>query len=62
MEDHGPRKLRIALVHGLVFGSFSEEVPPIEEYLGDTIMARIERVLAGRKAGGDRALYPGAAE
>ena len=27
MEDHAPRKLRIALVHGLVFGSFSEEVP-----------------------------------
>ncbi len=49
MEDHSPRKLRIALVHGLVFGSFSEEVPPIEEYIGDTIMARIERVLAGRK-------------
>ena len=49
MEDHSPRKLRIALVHGLVFGSFSEEVPPIEEYIGDTIMTRIERVLAGRK-------------
>jgi anthranilate 1,2-dioxygenase large subunit len=48
MEDHSPRKLRIALVHGLVFGSFSEEVPPIEEYIGETIMARIERVLAGR--------------
>jgi anthranilate 1,2-dioxygenase large subunit len=48
MQDHGPRKLRIALVHGLVFGSFSEEVPPIEEYLGDAILRRIERVLAGR--------------
>src|ERR1700728_1801680 len=48
MEEHAPRKLRIALVHGLVFGSFSEEVPPIEEYLGDAIMARIERVLGGR--------------
>jgi anthranilate 1,2-dioxygenase large subunit len=48
MEDHAPRKLRVALVHGLVFGSFSEDVPPIEEYLGDAIMGRIERVLAGR--------------
>jgi anthranilate 1,2-dioxygenase large subunit len=48
MEDHGPRKLRIALVHGLVFGSFSDDVPPIEDYLGEAIMARIERVLAGR--------------
>jgi anthranilate 1,2-dioxygenase large subunit/terephthalate 1,2-dioxygenase oxygenase component alpha subunit len=44
-EQHGPRKLRIAVYNGLVFGSFDEEVPPIEEYLGEEICARIERVL-----------------
>jgi anthranilate 1,2-dioxygenase large subunit/terephthalate 1,2-dioxygenase oxygenase component alpha subunit len=44
-EDHGPRKLRIATYCGLVFGSFDDDVPPIEEYLGDEIAARIERVL-----------------
>jgi anthranilate 1,2-dioxygenase large subunit/terephthalate 1,2-dioxygenase oxygenase component alpha subunit len=44
-EEHGPRKLRIATFCGLVFGSFSENVPGIEEYLGDEICARIERVL-----------------
>ncbi len=49
MEHHSPRKLRIALAHGLVFGSFSEEVPPIAEYIGETILARIARVLAGRR-------------
>jgi anthranilate 1,2-dioxygenase large subunit len=49
MEDHNPRKLRVAVVHGLVFGSFSEEVPPIDEYLGEEVSARIERVLGGRK-------------
>jgi anthranilate 1,2-dioxygenase large subunit/terephthalate 1,2-dioxygenase oxygenase component alpha subunit len=43
--DHGPRKLRIAVFCGLVFGSFSDDVPPIEEYLGDEICQRIERVL-----------------
>lgn len=48
MELHGPRKLRIAAVCGLVFGSLSEDVPPIDEYLGDEILGRIERVLAGR--------------
>jgi anthranilate 1,2-dioxygenase large subunit len=48
MGDHGPRKLRIATLHGLIFGSFSEDVPPIEEYLGDEISSRIERVLGGR--------------
>ncbi|MGV3573283.1 MAG: aromatic ring-hydroxylating dioxygenase subunit alpha [Ramlibacter sp.] len=44
-EEHGPRKLRIAVYCGLVFGSFSDDVPSIEEYLGDEICARIERVL-----------------
>jgi len=43
--DHGPRKLRIALFAGLVFGSLSDDVPPIEEYLGEEIAARIRRVL-----------------
>ncbi len=45
MEQHGPRKLRTATVCGLVFGSLHEDVPPIEEYLGDEILARIERVM-----------------
>jgi anthranilate 1,2-dioxygenase large subunit len=49
MEDHNPRKLRVASVNGLVFGSFSEEVPPIEEYLGEEILSRIDRVLGRRK-------------
>jgi anthranilate 1,2-dioxygenase large subunit/terephthalate 1,2-dioxygenase oxygenase component alpha subunit len=44
-EDHGPRKLRIAVYCGLVFGSFSDDVPGIEEYLGEEICQRIERVL-----------------
>ncbi|MES2183663.1 MAG: aromatic ring-hydroxylating dioxygenase subunit alpha [Pseudomonadota bacterium] len=44
-EDHGPRKLRVATFCGLVFGSFSEDVPGIEEYLGEEICRRIERVL-----------------
>ncbi|MHA6796989.1 Rieske 2Fe-2S domain-containing protein [Pseudonocardia bannensis] len=48
MEAHGPRKLRLAVVHGLVFGSFSDDVDDIEDYLGDEIMGRIERVLGGR--------------
>ncbi len=44
-EEHGPRKLRIATFCGLVFGSFHDDVPPIDEYLGPEISARIERVL-----------------
>jgi anthranilate 1,2-dioxygenase large subunit/terephthalate 1,2-dioxygenase oxygenase component alpha subunit len=44
-SDHGPRKLRIAIFAGLVFGSLSDDVPPIEEYLGEEIATRIKRVL-----------------
>src|SRR5258708_22036203 len=44
-SDHGPRKLRVALFAGLVFGSLSDDVPPIEEYLGEEGASRIKRVL-----------------
>jgi phenylpropionate dioxygenase-like ring-hydroxylating dioxygenase large terminal subunit len=44
-EKHGPRKLRIAVFCGLVFGSLHDDVPSIEEYLGDDVAGRIERVL-----------------
>lgn len=47
-ERHGPRKLRIAVLNGLVFGSLSNEVPPLEEYLGQEIVDRIDRLLGGR--------------
>ena len=44
-DRHGPRKLRIATFSGLVFGSLSDDVPPIEEYLGEEIAGKIKRVL-----------------
>jgi anthranilate 1,2-dioxygenase large subunit len=50
MEHHNPRKLRLAEAFGVVFGSFSNEVPPLEEYLGEEIYSRIGRVLGGRTA------------
>jgi anthranilate 1,2-dioxygenase large subunit len=49
MEAHAPNKLRLTALHGLIFGSFSNDVPAIEEYLGDEVLSRIERVLSGRK-------------
>lgn len=48
MEQHGPRKMRVVEVFGIVFGSFSDDVPPLEEYLGEAIYTRIGRVLARR--------------
>ena len=49
MADHGPRKLRVAIISGLVFGTFSEETPELRGWLGEEIATRIERVFAGRK-------------
>lgn len=44
-EDHGPRRLRTTVLCGLVFGSLHDDVPPLEEYLGDAVCTRLERVL-----------------
>jgi len=43
--EHGPRKLRTATLGGLVFASLSAEAPPLEDYLGDAVRARLTRVL-----------------
>ncbi len=43
--DHSPRKVRVATFCGLVFGSFSNEAPDIEDYLGEDICKRIQRVM-----------------
>jgi len=48
MDDHGPRKMRVTTLHGLIFASFSNNVAAIEDYLGEEVLRRIERVLAGR--------------
>ncbi|MSP96089.1 MAG: Rieske (2Fe-2S) protein [Betaproteobacteria bacterium] len=45
MEAHGPRKLRTATLCGLVFGTLSPDMPPVEKYLGEEILGRMKRVL-----------------
>ncbi|MGE0226103.1 MAG: Rieske 2Fe-2S domain-containing protein [Acetobacteraceae bacterium] len=45
MQDHSPRKLRVATLCGLVFGTLSPDTPDIETYIGPEIVARIRRVL-----------------
>jgi anthranilate 1,2-dioxygenase large subunit/terephthalate 1,2-dioxygenase oxygenase component alpha subunit len=44
-ETQGPRKLRVASLDGLVFGTLSPASPPLEDYLGPEIVARIRRVM-----------------
>ena len=49
VEEHGPRPVRVTTLHGLVFGTLSDETPPIEAFIGQEVMARFNRVLGGRK-------------
>src|SRR5262249_54454770 len=49
VEDHGPRQLRVAMMHGLVFGTLSDDTPPIEDFIGPEVLARFDRVLGRRK-------------
>jgi phenylpropionate dioxygenase-like ring-hydroxylating dioxygenase large terminal subunit len=44
-ETQAPRKLRVAALAGLVFGTLSATAPPLETYLGDAIIQRIHRVM-----------------
>ena len=44
-ETHGPRKLKLATLAGLIFGTLAAAAPPLEQYLGGEIVARIRRVM-----------------
>lgn len=43
--EHGMRQLRVDSYKGLVFASFSEEVGPLDEYLGAEMRPWIDRVM-----------------
>ena len=44
VKDHGLTKLRVAVLHGLVFATFSDSVEPLEDYLGPSILPWINRI------------------
>ena len=44
-ETQSPKKLRVQALHGLVFGTLSESVAPLETYVGAEILPRLKRVL-----------------
>ena len=47
-KNHGLATLRVHRISGLVFGTFSEETPSFEDYVGADFVANIKRV-CGRK-------------
>jgi salicylate 5-hydroxylase large subunit len=51
LKDHGLTKLRVAVLHGLVFATFSDVAEPLEDYLGPNIMPWLERIFKGPSTG-----------
>ncbi|HEY0288631.1 MAG TPA: Rieske 2Fe-2S domain-containing protein [Pseudomonas sp.] len=43
-EDNGLQRLRVHTLHGLIFGTFSDETPSFEDYVGADLIANIARV------------------
>jgi phenylpropionate dioxygenase-like ring-hydroxylating dioxygenase large terminal subunit len=46
-EEHAPRKLRVEVFAGLIFGTLGKNAPPLETYLGANITPNIKRVMRG---------------
>jgi anthranilate 1,2-dioxygenase large subunit len=48
-EDHGLAKLRVGLLHGVVFATYSHETEELTRYLSPAILEDFEVVFKGRK-------------
>jgi anthranilate 1,2-dioxygenase large subunit/terephthalate 1,2-dioxygenase oxygenase component alpha subunit len=44
-ESQAPKKLRVQTIGGLIFGSLSETVSSLEDYIGPEVLPRLNRVL-----------------
>jgi phenylpropionate dioxygenase-like ring-hydroxylating dioxygenase large terminal subunit len=44
-ESQAPKKLRVASINGLVFGTLSDQVADLETYIGPEVLPRLKRVL-----------------
>ncbi|MEX1147371.1 MAG: Rieske 2Fe-2S domain-containing protein [Sphingomonadales bacterium] len=47
-SKHGLRKLNTHIRNGVVWASFSEDVPPFEDYVGPEILKFLDRIFPGR--------------
>ncbi|TFZ04234.1 aromatic ring-hydroxylating dioxygenase subunit alpha [Ramlibacter rhizophilus] len=48
LKANGMTRLRVAVLHGLVFATFSPDAEPLEEYLGPELMPWLDRIFKGR--------------
>lgn len=49
LKANGLTRLRVAVLHGLVFATFSDEAEPLEDYLGPQILPWLDRIFKGRQ-------------
>jgi phenylpropionate dioxygenase-like ring-hydroxylating dioxygenase large terminal subunit len=59
-ERHAPRQLRVEVFCGLVFATLSADTPPVAQYLGADVAARVRRVMKApvRLLGGYSQIFP----
>jgi phenylpropionate dioxygenase-like ring-hydroxylating dioxygenase large terminal subunit len=60
-DEHAPRRLRVEVFAGLVFGTLGADAVPVEKYLGPDIAAKVRRVMKApaRLLGGYSQILPG---
>ena len=44
LSDHNLQKLRVESLNGMIFGTFADDSPELEEFLGDAMVSSIERI------------------
>jgi salicylate 5-hydroxylase large subunit len=49
VAQHGLTQLRVAVLHGLVFATFSDKTPPLEAYLGPKVVPWLDRIFKGHQ-------------
>src|SRR3546814_6743519 len=47
-SKNGLTKLRVAVRGGTIWATYSDEVPPLEDYLGPEILMRLDRLVSRR--------------
>src|SRR5439155_18238313 len=45
-SSHGLRKLKVAHYKNLIFGTFADEILPLETYIGPTALQQIDRMMS----------------
>ena len=49
LKQHGLTRLRVEVLHGLVFATFSDQAEPLADYLGPQVLPWLDRIFAGRQ-------------